>query len=131
MSQGVLDTSVFIATESGRPLRDDLLPQEGYVTVVTVAELEAGVLAASSVDAQVARLSTIAALANVARLDIDSAAAHEWAALRVKLAEAHRRVNVNDLWIAAVAQARHLPVVTQDAGFDAIAAVGGPPVIHV
>jgi predicted nucleic acid-binding protein len=131
VSAGVLDTSVFIASESGRPLRRELLPDEGYVTVVTMAELEAGVLAAQSVDARATRLRTVQALSNLELLDIDAAAAHEWATLRYKLVVAGRRVNVNDLWIAAVAHARHLPVITQDDDFDAISAVGGPMVTRV
>ena len=45
--EGLLDTSVFIASESGRELRHERLPARGYVCVVTVAELQAGVLAAA------------------------------------------------------------------------------------
>jgi predicted nucleic acid-binding protein len=126
-----LDTSVLIAEESGRALRCELLPDEGYVTVVTMGELEAGVLAASTVDARAARMRTAQALADVDLLPIDADAAHEWAQLRYKLAQARRKANVNDLWIAAVACARGMPVVTQDDDFDVIAEVGGPPVIHV
>ncbi|WP_375400919.1 PIN domain-containing protein [uncultured Amnibacterium sp.] len=37
----------------------------------------------------------------------------------------------NDLWIAAVAQANSMDVVTQDDDFDAIEAAGGPPVRRV
>ncbi len=44
--EGLLDTSVFIASESGRELRQERLPARGFVCVVTVAELQAGVLAA-------------------------------------------------------------------------------------
>ena len=128
MSAGVLDTSVFIATESGRGLNKELLPEHGYVTVVTLAELETGVLAATTTDARAARLRTLQALMDVDHLDIDRAAAHEWSRLRYKLAKERHRVNVNDLWIAAVAQSRGLPVITQDEDFMAIAAVGGPPV---
>ena len=40
-------------------------------------------------------------------------------------------MNVNDLWIAAVAEANALPVVTEDADFDAIQDLGGPDVIRV
>jgi hypothetical protein len=35
------------------------------------------------------------------------------------------------LWIAAIAAANDLPIVTQDADFDPINAVGGPAVIRV
>ncbi len=45
---GVLDTSVFIAAESGRQLDDLLIPEQVATTVVTLAELHAGVLAAKT-----------------------------------------------------------------------------------
>ena len=37
----------------------------------------------------------------------------------------------NDLWIAAVALANGLPVVTQDSGFDVLAELGALEVIRV
>ena len=46
-SRGLLDTSVLIATETGRPLDIDALPDEVFISVVTIAELQAGVLAAA------------------------------------------------------------------------------------
>ena len=45
-TRGVLDTSVFIAAESGRSLNEELLPEESAISVITLAELQAGVLAA-------------------------------------------------------------------------------------
>ena len=48
MTAAILDTSIFIARESGRPLDRAALPDEGYITVVTLAELEAGLLAAKT-----------------------------------------------------------------------------------
>ena len=54
-----------------------------------------------------------------------------WARMRVHLVDAGRRVNVNDLWIAASAASRGLPVVTQDDEFGAVAGVGGLKVIRV
>jgi len=127
---GVLDTSVFIAMESGRELHREMLPEEGYLTIITLAELEAGVLAAQTAEARAIRLRTLQELATVDRFDIDEGAAHEWALLRYTLAQAHRKVNINDLWIAAVAKSRGLPVITQDSDFDVIAEAGGPTVIH-
>ena len=46
-SAGVLDTSVFSAQESGRSLDVSLLPDQVATTVVTLAELNLGVLAAA------------------------------------------------------------------------------------
>lgn len=47
------------------------------------------------------------------------------------LAESGRRVNANELWIAAVAASRGPPVVTRDCDFDPIENVGGPEVVRV
>ena len=51
--------------------------------------------------------------------------------MRVRLAEQGRRAKVNDFWIAAVAAASNLDVVTQDSDFDVIEQVGGPTVVRV
>jgi hypothetical protein len=47
------------------------------------------------------------------------------------LAEAGRRVRINDLWIAAIAASRGLAVITQDGDFDALDGVAGLTVIRV
>jgi len=127
----LLDTSVLIARESGRPLDVDSLPEDSAVSVVTVGELHAGILVAKDTATRARRLSTLEALSVVEALPITVEAAHRWAELRVRLAEQGRSAKVNDLWIAAVAQANAMDVVTQDTDFDAIEAVGGPHVIRV
>ena len=58
MSSGLADTSVYIAIESRRDLARDLLPDEMFVSVITLAELEAGVLAANDLVSRSARLRT-------------------------------------------------------------------------
>jgi hypothetical protein len=131
MTAGLLDASVFVASESGRPLDTTVLPDESFVSVITLAELQVGVLAAPDTKTRSQRLATFQITAQREPLPIDAAAAARWADLRVRLAEARRSVNVNDLWIAAIASANDLPVVTQDADFDVIAGVGGPAVIRV
>jgi hypothetical protein len=128
---GLADTSLFIAKESGRPLDVERLPDELSVSVVTLAELNTGVLAAHDTATRARRLSTLQVAQSLLPLPIDSAAAGEWARLRVRLAEEGRRANVNDLWIAAVALANGLPVVTQDGDFDVLEPLGGPEVVRV
>jgi predicted nucleic acid-binding protein len=128
---GLLDTSVFIARESGRPLAEQLLPDELAVSVVTVAELHVGVLAASNVDTRARRLTTLESIADVEVLVVDEAVAASWALLRVHLATAERRLNVNDLWVAATALAHRIPVVTQDDDFGPVEGVGGLEVVRV
>jgi predicted nucleic acid-binding protein len=130
-ARGLLDTSVFIARESGRPLESDLLPEESAVSAVTVGELQAGVLAAEDTDVRARRLATLETLSDVEVLAVDEAVAASWALLRVHLAESGRRLNVNDLWIAATALAHQMPVVTQDDDFDPVDGVAGLRVLHV
>lgn len=122
---------MFIANEASRPVDEEHLPEEGAVSVVTVAELHAGVLAAVDTDTRARRLATVDALADVRILPIDERAGIQWARMRVQLAEAGRRVDVNDLWIAATAVANGLPVVTQDADFDPLEGIAGLEIIQV
>jgi len=129
--RGLLDTSVFVASESGRPLELERLPQESAISAVTLAELHVGVLAARDVDTRARRLATLESVADVELLGVDAAVAAAWARLRVHLAEAGRRLNVNDLWIAATALAHGLPVVTQDDDFGPVEGVGGLVVVNV
>lgn len=128
---GVLDTSVFIANETGRPLDESAVPEEVATTVITLGELNAGVLAADSADVRARRLATLDAVADIVALPVDEEAARVWARLRVHLAEAGRRMGVNDLWIAAIAVSRGLPVVTQDDDFTALEGAAGFIAIRV
>lgn len=130
-ARGLLDTSVFIAGEAGRPLNAAQLPGEGAVSAVTIAELHVGVLAARDVDTRARRLATLEAIADVEVLPVDTTVAAAWARLRIHLAEANRRLNVNDLWIAATALAHDVPVVTQDDDFEAVEGVAGLIVVRV
>ena len=127
----LLDTSVLIARESGRRLDTELIPDQTAVCVVTLAELQAGVLAAEDTTTRSRRLATLNAVSVVAPLPVAAEAARQWAMLRVRLAEEGRSAKVNDLWIAAVAAANGMDIVTQDGDFDAIEAVGGPAVIRI
>ena len=129
--RGLLDTTVFIAHESGRPINASRLPDESAVSVITIAELHAGVLAAADSETRARRLATLESIADIHTLPVDDAAARIWARMRVHLAQTGRRVRVNDLWIAAVAAANQLPVLTQDDDFDPVRGVAGLSVIKV
>jgi predicted nucleic acid-binding protein len=127
----LLDTSVLIARESGRTLDVDSLPELTAISVITLGELHAGVLVAADTATRARRLTTLEAAAAVEALPVTAQAARHWAQLRVRLSEQGRRAKVNDLWIAAIAQANGLDVVTQDDDFDVIEAAGGPAVVRV
>ena len=129
--RGLLDTSVFIAAESGRPLDEERIPDETALSVVTLAELQAGVLAAEDVAVRARRMATLASAADIEVVGVDEAAALMWAHMRVHLAQTGQRCNVNDLWIAATAAAHGLAVVTRDDDFGPVESVGGLHVIRV
>jgi predicted nucleic acid-binding protein len=131
MRAGLVDTSVWIAGELGRKVDRTRLPDRAFVSVITLAELQAGVLAAADTATRSRRMATVNELASVTPLPVDSSAARHWAGLRVQLHEAGRRANVNDLWIAAIALANDLPVVTQDRDFDVFADLGMLEVVRV
>ena len=114
MSEGLADTSVFIARESGRPLAVERLPEALGISVVTLGELRAGVLAADDVETRDRRLATLTDAMQLAAIPIDERVAHAWAKLRLTLRDAGVRMPVNDSWIAATAISLDIPVVTQD-----------------
>lgn len=126
--RAIADTSIFIADESGRPLVAERLPDEIGVSVITIGELRAGVLAATDVRTRDLRLRTLAAALELDPIPIDHHVAERWATLRVLLRDRGLRMGVNDSWIAATAWALGVPVLTQDTGFPDLDEV---EVIHV
>jgi len=130
-SVGLLDTSAVIASEEGRPLNEEALPAETVISIVTVAELRAGVLGAPDIEIRDRRLATLERASNAAVFPIDRRVAETWAGMRAYLAASGGRVSVNDLWIAATAAANRMPVVTQDRDFYALSGVNGLTVIEV
>jgi len=119
---------VFIARESGRPLAVESLPTELTVSVVTVGELRAGVLAASTLEARDRRLATLTQALAMEPVPVDEAVATEWARLRILLRDTGQRMPVNDSWIAATAMALGVAVATQDSDYVEIP---GLPVVKV
>ena len=117
MSSALADTSVFVALEGGRPLVVDGLPDELAVSVVTIAELRVGVLAAVDVQTRERRLATLVSAMAFDPVPIDDAVAEAWAGLRIRLRDRGLRMPVNDSWIAATAIALQVPVLTQDADY--------------
>lgn len=120
MSRGLADTSVFIAEETGRTLDAESLPGELAVSIITIGELRAGVLAADAVDVRNRRLATLTAALQLEPVPVDDMVAAEWARLRVLLRDSGQRMPVNDSWIAATAMALDVPVVTQNDDFPQV-----------
>jgi predicted nucleic acid-binding protein len=119
---GLLDTSVFIARETARPL--GTLPERVAVSVITIGELELGVLAAVDEEVLARRADTLALARESDPIPVTEAVMTEWARLVVdcRRAGVHRAVRLTDALIAATAVVHGLPIVTQDDDFDRIAA---------
>lgn len=121
MSSGLADTSIFIATETGRQLDVGALPDQIAVSIVTIGELRAGVLAATDVERRDRRLTTLMRALELQPIAIDLAVAEAWARLRIALRDQGLRMPVNDSWIAATAIALGVPVITQDEDYVEVA----------
>jgi predicted nucleic acid-binding protein len=119
VSRGLADTSVFVATEGERRLGD--LPDELAVSVITLAELELGVLRASDARTRALRLATLSRVrADVPAVPVTEQIGSVFAALVAEMRDAGLRPRVHDTWIAATAVFLGVPVCTQDVDFDAI-----------
>jgi predicted nucleic acid-binding protein len=119
--RAVADTSLFIARESGRPLGRYAEDREIAVSIVTVAELELGVLVAAEPRARAARLQTLRDVEQISALPVDRAVASAFARLVAEMRAARRgRLGVQDAWIAATAIAHDADLLTQDADFDKV-----------
>ena len=128
MADALADTSVFVARETGRPIRLEGLPDRMAVSMITIGELLAGVLTAPNLASRDLRLATLLEVSRLTAIPVDHAVAEAWARLRATLRDRGLRLEINDSWIAATAMALGLPLVTQDADYIAIP---GLEVIHV
>ncbi|MGH9103458.1 MAG: PIN domain-containing protein [Acidimicrobiales bacterium] len=121
--RALLDTSFFVATESGRPLGAMSGVTETEVSVVTLAELTVGVLVASDAD-RPTRVATLSAVESTwDPLPVDAEVARQLAHVVAGLRGGRRRVPVLDALVAATALVEGIPVVTQDHDYDAIPGV--------
>ena len=127
--RGLLDTSVFVARESGRPLGE--LPEQVAVSVVTIGELKLGVINADDDTIKARRADTLALARAADPIPIGEAVMETWATLVAdcRAAGVHRTVKLTDALIAATAVERGLPVVTQDDDYEQIA--GAHPALRV
>jgi predicted nucleic acid-binding protein len=126
VSTGLADTSVFIAREEGRRIGE--LPERLAISVVTLGELELGVLSASDAATRAQRGDTLALARQFDPIPLTEAAMSAWARLVQDCARAgiSKTVKLTDALIAATAIDLGLPVVTQDNGFAAMAKAHQP-----
>ena len=114
--KGLVDTSVFIAREAGRPLES--LPDEPAISVITLAELHLGVLRARDAQTRARRLRTVSRVEReYDAIPIDAEVARTFASIIGEAPAGGRRPRVMDVWIAATGVRHGLVVYTQDADF--------------
>jgi predicted nucleic acid-binding protein len=119
VQRGLLDTSVFVAKETGRPLGE--LPDAAAVSVITLAELYLGVLMAQGSAVRARRLRTLTMVQNTFEpLPVDPEVARAFAELVAEARRLGKRPKIMDSWIAATAIAQDIPVYTQDEDFGEI-----------
>ena len=118
---GLLDTSIFIANDAGRALGE--LPAHVAVSVVTLGELQLGVLNAGTAETRAQRADTLSLARTADPIPISEAIMIAWPRLVAdcRAAGVHRMVRLTDALIAATAVEHGLPVVTQDADYEQIA----------
>jgi predicted nucleic acid-binding protein len=122
LRKAVADTSVFIAQETGRELGE--LPEKIAVSVITVAELELGVLRASDSTDRARRLSTLSRVQSLyPLLPIEPEVASWFARIAAAERAQGRRLRRHDTWIAATAAHHDAAVLTQDSDFSSFGEV--------
>jgi predicted nucleic acid-binding protein len=117
--RAILDTSVLIA--------DDVtpIPGEFAISVVSIAELQFGVLVAKTPEARASRLARLSAIQRrFEPLPVDEAVADSYGRLAAAVVQAGRRPRARtmDLLIAATAHAHDAAVYTRNA--DDLAGLG-------
>ena len=118
--RALLDTSFFVAAESGRPLGNMDGVTETDVSVVTLAELTVGVLLAGD-ENRSARIATLSVVESTWEpLPVTAQVARQFAQTVASLRSSGRRVPVLDALIAATAIVEQIPLVTQDRAYEAI-----------
>ena len=126
--RALLDTSFFVATESGRPLGEMAGVDETDISVVTLAELTLGALVAGEND-RAKRVATLTAVESTwDPLPVDAEVARTFARIVADLRSRRRRLPILDVLVAATAIVEKVPVVTQDRDYDS---VSGLDVIRV
>jgi predicted nucleic acid-binding protein len=117
LTKAVADTSIFIAQETGREL--GRLPEKIAVSVITVAELELGVLRATDPADRARRLSTLSRVQSLyPLLPVGPEIASRFARIAAAERSQGRRLRRHDTWIAATAAHHGAAVLTQDADFS-------------
>jgi predicted nucleic acid-binding protein len=120
LSGYLIDTSVFVAVEQGRPLGDPPAGM-GHVSVATLTELMLGVRRAPTENDRRGRSTTVARARRFIPLPYDEPVAEQLADILAAAARHERRAASMDAIIAATSLVHDLTVWTHENDFDVIA----------
>lgn len=119
MTDYLIDTSVFVAAEQGRPLS---APPAGdaRLSVATLTELRVGVLRATDERLRQLRQATYAKATRFLAVPYDEAVSDQLALLLAAARATKRKAGAMDAIIAATALAHDLVIWTQDTDFEVL-----------
>lgn len=122
MTGYLVDTSIFVAAEAGRLVKE---PPSGKarISVVTLTELRLGLLAARNRKDKAIREATLHRARSFRSLEYDEHVSEALAKLLFEARKQRRRAPAEDSIIAATALTHGLTVWTLDSDFDALAAL--------
>ena len=112
----IADTSAIVGLLRRDPAVIAILRDKQFaVTFVTLAELTVGALKANRPEAA---LSAVAqGLTNCLVLGVSQVTSQFYAHIFVELERAGQMIPINDIWIAALARQRNLPLIARDKHF--------------
>jgi tRNA(fMet)-specific endonuclease VapC len=116
----ILDSNAISDWWQGRPALLAVLEKAAavYLPVPVLAEFRFGILKSTRRAQMEVWFDEAKRLTSILNADADTAECY--ARIRHNLETQGRRIPMNDLWIAAIAQRHQLPILSQDTHFDAV-----------
>lgn len=116
----LLDTNIFVELLRGNDkVREFLLNKAVYVSVISLGELYYGAMYSAKPEENIQKIRQIQAQYPVLRCD--ETTAYTYASIFLQLRRSGNPIQMNDVWIAALAQQHQCALVSQDNDFKAVA----------
>ena len=118
--KALLDTNIVIALIANEASIVDKirLVEAVFIPSIVIGELYFGAYRSSRVDANIKRVSELAASAQVLNCDADTA--QYYGRIKEDLRKAGRPIPENDIWIAAIGMQHELTMVSRDVHFNEV-----------
>ena len=118
--KALLDTNIVIALIANEASIVDKIRlfEAVFIPSIVIGELYFGAYRSSRVDANIKRVSELAASAQVLNCDADTA--QYYGRIKEDLRKAGRPIPENDIWIAAIGMQHELTMVSRDVHFNEV-----------